>query len=165
LNDIVNIVKYYNLLPKFEITKYNNNDVQLIIRGEYYYLDTFVEKFDDATMHIEDEVLLGMWNALIGFLDIPNHIFNVRRVSVGSTYNELIADLTNFTNENPEYELPIFIVLFDPNKNVFEYAYINRGAYSSGGGAPAVHSYNVAFANVLNVSFNLLSDKKPVVQI
>lgn len=60
LNDIVNIVKYYNLLPKFEIIKNNNQDIQLIIRGEYYYLNTYVEKFDDATMHIEDEILLGM---------------------------------------------------------------------------------------------------------
>lgn len=164
LNDIVNVVKYYNLMPKFDVTKVNNNDIKLYIRGEYYYLDNYVEKFDDATYQIEDEILLGQWNALIGFLDTPNHIFNITRVSVAETYNNLLADLTNFINENPDYEIPIFILVFDTNKDLFEYAYINRGTFSSGGSS-GVNFYNITFTSVLAVSFNLLSDRKPLVQI
>jgi len=153
-------------MPKFDVEKNNNNDIKLYIRGEYYYLNNYVEKFDDALYQIEDEILLGQWNALVGFLDTPNHIFNLVRVSVGDTYNNLIADITNFINENPDYEIPIFILIFDTNKDLFEYSYINRGSFSgSGGGGASVNFYNVTFTNALSVSFNLLSDRKPIINI
>jgi hypothetical protein len=59
LNDIISIVKYYNLLPKFSVTKNNNNDIELYILGEYYYLNNYVEKISDATYQLANEVLLG----------------------------------------------------------------------------------------------------------
>jgi hypothetical protein len=59
LNDIVDVVKYYNLLPKFDIVKNNNNDIKLTIRGEYYYLGSHIEKYETQTIQIEDEILIG----------------------------------------------------------------------------------------------------------
>lgn len=97
-------------------------------------------------------------------MDIPNHIFNLRRVAVGETYNNLIADITNFQIENPEYEMPIFILIFDTNKNLFEHAFVNRSGFSISSSS-SVNKYNVSFSNALNVSFSMISDKKPVVSI
>jgi len=58
LNDILNVVKYYNLLPKFDVTKVNNNDIELNILGEFYYLTNYIEKFEDTKVQLEDTVLL-----------------------------------------------------------------------------------------------------------
>lgn len=164
LNDIISIVKYYNLLPKFDVTKVNNNDIKLDIRGEYYYMGTYVEKIDSVEYQLENEILLGEWNALISFLDIPNRIFNIRRVAVGDTYNNLIADITNFIVENPESEIPIFVMIFDTNKNLFEYAYVSNSGMATSSPS-GVNKYNVTFTGVLNVSFSLLSDTMPVITL
>lgn len=163
LNDIINVVKYFNLMPKFEIEKVNNNNIKINIRGEYYYMGNYIEKIDDAVVQLEDEILIGQWNALAGILDIPNHIFSIRRVSLGSTYNLLLADLTNYIIENPETEIPVFMLIFDPNKNLFEYSYV-KGLFSTGGGT-GINKYVVDFNNIVNISFSMISDKPPLIQI
>lgn len=161
LNDIINVVKYYNLLPKFDVTKVNNNDIKLSILGEYYYLSNYIEKFEDTLIQIEDEALLGQQSAVVCFLDIPNHVFNVRRVAVGSTYGNLLADLTEFLVDNPDYEIPLFILVFDTNKNLFEYAYVRNGFMGGGSGGSTINKYTATFSGVTMISFSMTNESYP----
>jgi hypothetical protein len=100
----------------------------------------------------------------MAFLDIPNQVFSVTRVAVGDTYDNLIADMTNFTVENPQFEMPIFVLIFDTNKNLFEQAYVNRSGFSISASS-SVNKYNIALSNTLNASFTMGTDSKPVVMV